>query len=812
MTLVRTSLLIGSIALSVVTTLPAQCNTYIAPSDGLPGINGVVHATAAWDPDGSGPLGERLVVGGLFTAAGGVSARNLAMFDPQAGTWSPLGGGCNERVYALGVLPNGHLVVGGAFTLVGSTAAAAIARWDGAAWHTFGSGMTDPVGNPHVRSLAVLPSGEVVAAGRFAQAGGVLVNGIARWTGAAWLGYSTGFGSGATPYALAALPDGSLVAAGILGTAGGTPVGRIARWDGTAWAPLGSLSSTVYCLHVTPSGTLVAGGLFIGSGLGRVAAWSGTSWTPLGSGLSGGVLSLATGPGGVLLAGGNFSNSGPARSVAAWDGTVWTGLGSGLPGNVWSLTVTSGNTVWAGGEFLAEGVDGGNNVAQWNGLAWRSCGVGIDRPVHGLLALEDGQFLMVGQFSRIGSAAFPGVARWDGSGWLPVPLPSTRVYRFFRGDSGALYAAGYVNPAGQSQLWRDQAGVWTPIGGVLTGTFSSVNERPDGSIVVGGSFYEQGLARIARWDGVAWQAMGSGFDGFVNALATLPDGSLVAGGDFYTAGGVLTRSAARWNGSAWVAMPGLPGSVQVMLVHPDGRLIAAGDGVRYWDGTSWQTLGSVISGELRALCVLPNGDLIAGGGFTLPGSRLARWNGTAWLPMPPIEDRNVNTLEVLPDGTLLVGGDFGLAGGVATGPFVRIPTTCPATVTVYGAGCASSAGPSVLVSQRRPWLGSTFEASATGVPPAAIGVTVFGFQTASLPLANLLPGGVAGCSLLAAPDSLSLALPVNGSVATALAIPSSSGLVGLMIAHQVVLVELDPAGNLGPVTSTNGLMLRIGSL
>jgi hypothetical protein len=172
----------------------------------------------------------------------------------------------------------------------------------------------------------------------------------------------------------------------------------------------------------------------------------------------------------------------------------------------------------------------------------------------------------------------------------------------------------------------------------------------------------------------------------------------------------------------------------------------------------------------------------------------------------------VNALDLLPDGTLLVGGEFGLAGGVATGPFVSMPTSCPASVSAFGAGCASSAGPLLLASQRRPWLGSTFEASATGVPTAAIGVVVFGFQPTSLPLVNLLPGGVVGCSLLASPDSVSLALPQNGAVPTALPIPSSAGLVGLTIAHQVVVFGLDSAGNLGPVTSTNGLMLQVGSL
>lgn len=41
-------------------------------------VNGPVYAMTTWDPDGPGPLGDWLVVGGEFTLAVGVPARNIA--------------------------------------------------------------------------------------------------------------------------------------------------------------------------------------------------------------------------------------------------------------------------------------------------------------------------------------------------------------------------------------------------------------------------------------------------------------------------------------------------------------------------------------------------------------------------------------------------------------------------------------------------------------------------------------------------------------------------------------------------------------
>jgi N-acetylneuraminic acid mutarotase len=46
----------------------------------------------------AGGVGNEVVVGGLFTSAGGVSANNVARFNTQTNTWSTLGTGSSNGV------------------------------------------------------------------------------------------------------------------------------------------------------------------------------------------------------------------------------------------------------------------------------------------------------------------------------------------------------------------------------------------------------------------------------------------------------------------------------------------------------------------------------------------------------------------------------------------------------------------------------------------------------------------------------------------------------------------------------------------
>jgi hypothetical protein len=184
------------------------------------------------------------------------------------------------------------LYVGGYIATAGGVAVNFIARWDGSSW----SALSGPWGtgtSESVRALAVWDDGSgpaLYAGGAFPTAGGVTVNGIARWDGTAWSALSGPAGTGANGVvaALGAVGDDggrpALYAGGWLTTAGGVTVNRVARWDGTSWSALSGpagvgANGEVYTLLGLDHGggpVLYAGGPFTAAGgqpSSHLAAW-----------------------------------------------------------------------------------------------------------------------------------------------------------------------------------------------------------------------------------------------------------------------------------------------------------------------------------------------------------------------------------------------------------------------------------------------------------------------------------------------------------------------------------------------------------
>ncbi len=205
-------------------------------------------------------LGTSLYAGGYFDTLPDQKANSIAKWDGS--TWSPLGSGITGppdadcrggKVHALAVSGN-NLYVGGFFTNAGGVSAKNIARWNGSSWSALGSGMGGQW--PEVFALAV--SGNTLyAGGSFATAGGVTANRIARWNGSSWS--ALGSGMNGTVYALV-VSGTELYAGGYFTTAGGGAASHIAKWNGSTWSALGAgMNGDVYAL-VAGGDTLYAGG------------------------------------------------------------------------------------------------------------------------------------------------------------------------------------------------------------------------------------------------------------------------------------------------------------------------------------------------------------------------------------------------------------------------------------------------------------------------------------------------------------------------------------------------------------------------
>ena len=361
--------------------------------------------------------------------------------------------------------------------------------------------------------------------------------------------------------------------------------------------------------------SLVAAMVVVGS----PPALAGSGWQGLGGGVSGGrVYALATGPGGVVYAGGSFTSAGGATDsghVAMWDGSSWHGLGSGVDGDVRALAVAPDGSLYAAGEFTsAGGVSGTRYVARWDGSSWHALGGGATDAVYALAVGSDGTLYAGGWFQWMydapGGSAVPGtyvLAQWNGSAWSGVGTGVTGypVLALAAPGSNTVVAGGEITGAGGTPVanlagWNGS--LWGALGSGVTGsnhTVYALAVGPEG-LYAGGTFSAAGgspVSFVATWDGSSWSAMGAGTDSFVNALAVAPDGSVYAGGWFAAAGGAPANHVARWSGSSWSTLgTGTNGAVFALAVSGDGTVYAGGEfstaggsaaaGVAAWTGAS----------------------------------------------------------------------------------------------------------------------------------------------------------------------------------------------------------------------------------
>ena len=440
----------------------AQCGAWDNYFSVPGGFESSVFALTTWDPDGDGPQTAQLVAGGWFDAVGGVAMNGIA-------------------------------------------------RWDGSAWQPFGSGMDDF----GVHSLTTWdPDGagpqaaQLVAGGSFRTAGGVTMNGIARWDGAAWQPFGNGFHVTnliPTVYSLTTWdPDGNgpqtaqLVAGGNFTDSNGVPMLRIALWNGSAWQSLGSgmTGGAAWVVALTtwdPDGNgpqaarLVAGGGFNVAGgvtVNFIASWNGSSWLAFGSGMNDPVDALTTwDPDGSgtqaaqLVAGGNFTRAGGLvrNLIARWDGSAWQAFGSGMTASSSSPAVAALTTadpdgagpqaaqLVAGGSFTYSGGTLVKCIARWDGSAWQPLGSGFagvaTPPIVKALTNWDpdaggqqpAQLVAGGDFTTAGGIPAPYIAMWS---TLPPSIANQPDDLSACRGGAAIFSVAASNPDTLSYRWR----------------------------------------------------------------------------------------------------------------------------------------------------------------------------------------------------------------------------------------------------------------------------------------------------------------------------------------------------------------------
>lgn len=243
------------------------------------------------------------------------------------------GGSQTANLYALEEY-NGNIIACGEFNRVGNKAISGIMQWDGSAWDSLGSGLsgniagTAPVMYPHDMCRF---GTDLIVAGNFQKAGGITVNGIARWDGNQW--HNLGAGFNGTVYGTAVY-NGELYAGGDFTLSGSTALKCIAKWNGTAWVDPGfrvyynnsNFYSFVHTLKVFNSKLYIAGGfdrvvegstVHMGQG---ICAFNGTNVDTLSGGIPNKEIEAIAWFDGDLYAGGGFNNS--TSHIAKYDGTA----------------------------------------------------------------------------------------------------------------------------------------------------------------------------------------------------------------------------------------------------------------------------------------------------------------------------------------------------------------------------------------------------------------------------------------------------------------------------------------------------------
>ncbi|HEX2897134.1 MAG TPA: hypothetical protein VHP63_03690, partial [candidate division Zixibacteria bacterium] len=257
------------------------------PSNSLPDISGEVDALAIYD--------SKLIAAGWFLYASGKLVNNIAAWDGNS--WSSLGSGITTEDFFIGgvralIVYDGKLIAGGDFNGAGGISANNIASWDGTNWSPLANGT-----GGEVRSMIIYDN-KVIVGGTFTFVSGVPANYIASWNGNSWSGLGAGLEYNGVGFPRGALAltvfNNKLIAAGRFTSAGGAPAYHIAAWDGSSWSEVGlGMNHMVFALTVY-EGNLIAGGGFTTAGnipANFIASWNGQSWSPLGSGLNSDVYS-----------------------------------------------------------------------------------------------------------------------------------------------------------------------------------------------------------------------------------------------------------------------------------------------------------------------------------------------------------------------------------------------------------------------------------------------------------------------------------------------------------------------------------------
>ena len=760
-----------------------------------PGANGNVNGVVR-QPDGKIlVVGEFTMLGGGFT---GTTARQyIGRLNDDGSLDMSFNPGANGRIVALALQPDGKILVAGFFTGlgggIGTTPRSNIGRLnpDGSVDASF-----NPGANGQTGGLVLQADSKILVGGDFTMLGGggtgtTTRNRIGRLNADGSLDTSFNPGANNAVFDLAVQADGKIVVTGFFTALGGgtgtTPrryIGRL-NADGSVDASFDpGANGTAGALAIQADGRILVGGYFTGLGggtgttprrnIGRLNV-DGTvdpSFDPGTTG-RGDVFAIAQQANGMVLVGGYFTGIGGVTGTTPRshlgrlhaNGTVDADLNPGANLNVYAMAVQADGKILVAGGFTALGGGTGttarNRIGRLNpdGSLDADFNPGANDDVFTVAVQADGKILVGGEFTMLGGG---------GTGTTP------------------RYRIGRLNPDGTIDATFDPG---------ANGSVETLAVQPDGKVLVGGGFTALGggtgmtpRSKIGRLypDGSLDTAFDPGTNGLVSTFAVQPNGQILVGGWFTTLGGggsgMTPRSKiGRLHPDGTLDTTFDPGAgnpssnsgVMALAVQPDAKIVVGGLFTTMGGGGTGTTLRNDIgrlnadgsldttfdpgaNGNVRAVAVQADGQILVGGEFTMLGGggtgttpriKIGRLNpdGTLDTAFNPGANVAVIALTVQPDGKVLVGGHFTTLGGGATGStprnFIGRLTNTDAVNQRLSASCPGCVpDPLGTVQTQATWSRSgaspevkrvTFEVSPDGVtygPPATATRVAGGWQ------------------------------------------------------------------------------------
>ncbi len=618
----------------------------------------IVNAIAI-QPDG------KILIGGSFTQVNGQPRNRIARLNPDGTLDTAFNPNADGQVLALIIQPDGKILVGGGFGTIGGQTRGTFVRLNT-------DGTLDLSFNPNVSGFVfttiLQTDGKILIGGNFSSVGGQTRNRIARLNSDGSL--DTGFNPDANDFvnALAIQPDGKILVGGDFTFIGGQIRSRIARLnpDGTLDATFDPNSSaSIQELAIQPDGKILIGGVIstVGgqsrNGAARLNLDGSVDTSFVNPNVGGDVFALALQNDGKVLIGGFFASvRGQTRNRIArlypdgtLDATFNATFGSTFAPIVEAIAVQPDGKFIVGGDFNSVGGQTRNNIARFtpDGVLDAAFNPNASSTVSAIVLQPDGKILIGGAFGQIGGQSRNRIARLNPDGTLDTNFTSpgfnNNVFALaLQPDGKVLVSGGFTQVGGQSRLGVARLNSdgtldssfnpnYSSIG---VGAFNAIAIRPDGKILVGGSFLvstSDGTRRgmvLLNSDGTVDTSFNNLNSFIVNAIVFQPDGKIIVGAN----GGVFRLNP---NGSldSTFTNATTPSEVKTVVFQSDGKILVGGN-------------FSQIGGQARDAIARLNANGTVDTAFNLTSPTLV----------------NVQSLALQRDGKILVGLGAGSLGMV----------------------------------------------------------------------------------------------------------------------------------------------------